>query len=265
MTNQTTERSAWARAAIEAVRSASSLVLEVYASDFVVERKDDASPVTEADRRAEAAIVDVLARMAPGLPIVAEEAFGAGQAPPVADRFWLVDPLDGTREFVSRNGEFTVNVALIEDSRPILGVIAAPVLGRTWVGVEGDGAWTFDAAGRRAIRCRRVPPEGATVIASRSHGDAQALQAYLVGRKVATMRNAGSSLKLCLVAQGAADLYPRFGRTMEWDIAAGHAIVAAAGGHVVDLDGRPLRYGKDGFENPNFVAHGLPSGDEPVA
>ncbi len=254
---QATERSAWARAAAEAVRSASVVVLEVYASDFEVDRKGDASPVTEADRRAEAVIVDVLQRLAPGLPIVAEEAFSVGEAADAAERFWLVDPLDGTKEFVSRNGEFTVNVALIERGRPVVGVVAAPALGRTWVGVVGEGAWTHDAAGRRDIRCRHVPAEGLTVVASRSHGDAQALDAYLSGRKVAASRSAGSSLKLCLVASGEADLYPRLGRTMEWDIAAGHAVVLAAGGEVTDLLGNPLRYGKAGFENPHFVARGL--------
>jgi 3'(2'), 5'-bisphosphate nucleotidase len=247
-------------AAIDAVRAASVVVLEVYASDFAVDRKGDASPVTDADRRAEAVIVRTLARLTPGVPIVAEEAHAAGDAPTVAERFWLVDPLDGTKEFVSRNSEFTVNVALIEDGVPVMGVVSAPALGRLWVGVGdvvGGGAWVEDADGRRDIRCRGVPDEGLTVIASRSHGDAQALDAYLRGRKVAAVSSAGSSLKLCLVASGDADLYPRFGRTMEWDIAAGHAIVRAAGGDVTDLRGEPLRYGKPGLENPHFVAHGL--------
>jgi 3'(2'), 5'-bisphosphate nucleotidase len=255
--NQSIDRTHRARAAIEAVRAADAVVLEVYASDFAVDRKDDASPVTEADRRAEAVIVDVLARLAPGVPVVAEEAHAAGHSSAAAPLFWLVDPLDGTKEFISRNGEFTVNVALVENGVPVVGVVSAPAQGRLWVGVAGDGAWVEDAAGRRDIRCRNVPDEGLTVVASRSHGDAQALDAYLQGRKVAALRSAGSSLKLCLVASGEADLYPRLGRTMEWDIAAGHAVVAAAGGGVTDLRGEPLRYGKPGFENPHFVAHGL--------
>jgi 3'(2'), 5'-bisphosphate nucleotidase len=260
--NQSTDRTHRARAAIEAVRAADAVVLEVYAGDFAVDRKDDSSPVTEADRRAEAVIVDMLARLTPGVPIVAEEAHAAGQHSAAVPCFWLVDPLDGTKEFVSRNGEFTVNVALVENGVPVVGVVSAPAQGRLWVGVmgdgvTGDGAWVEDAAGRRDIRCRSVPVEGMTVVASRSHGDAQALDAYLHGRKVAALRSAGSSLKLCLVASGEADLYPRFGRTMEWDIAAGHAVVAAAGGCVTDLRGEPLRYGKPGFENPHFVAHGL--------
>lgn len=260
MMNQSTDRSHRARAAIEAVRAADAVVLEVYAGDFAVDRKGDASPVTEADRRAEAVIVDMLARLAPGVPVVAEEAQAAGQSSataPCAPCFWLVDPLDGTKEFISRNGEFTVNVALVENGVPVVGVVSAPAQGRLWVGVAGDGAWVEDAAGRRDIHCRNVPDEGLTVVASRSHGDAQALDAYLRGRKVAALRNAGSSLKLCLVASGEADLYPRLGRTMEWDIAAGHAVVSAAGGCVTDLRGEPLRYGKPGFENPHFVARGL--------
>jgi 3'(2'), 5'-bisphosphate nucleotidase len=257
MMNQSTDRTHRARAAIEAVRAADAVVLEVYASDFAVDRKGDASPVTEADRRAEAVIVDMLARLTPDVPVVAEEAHAAGRHSAAAACFWLVDPLDGTKEFISRNGEFTVNVALVENGVPVLGVVSAPAQGRLWVGVAGDGAWVEDAGGRRDIRCRSVPDEGLTVVASRSHGDAQALDAYLQGRKVAALRSAGSSLKLCLVASGEADLYPRLGRTMEWDIAAGHAVVAAAGGGVTDLRGEPLRYGKPGFENPHFVAHGL--------
>jgi 3'(2'), 5'-bisphosphate nucleotidase len=172
----------------------------------------------------------------------------------VGDWFWLVDPLDGTKEFISRNGEFTVNVALVHRGEPVLGAVFAPALGRMFAGVAGQGAWLEDAQGRRAIHCRQVPEAGLTVVASRSHGDAAALDAFLAGRKVAALANAGSSLKLCLVAAGEADLYPRLGRTMEWDIAAGHAVLAAAGGAVRTLDGSPLRYGKPGFDNPHFAA-----------
>jgi 3'(2'), 5'-bisphosphate nucleotidase len=192
--------------------------------------------------------------LAPEVPIVAEEAVAGGATPQVGDWFWLVDPLDGTKEFISRNGEFTVNIALIHRGVPVLGVVQAPALGRLYVGVLGQGAWLEDASGRRPIHCRAVPAEGLTVVASRSHGDAAALDAFLAGRKVAALANAGSSLKLCLVAAGEADLYPRLGRTMEWDIAAGHAVLSAAGGDVSTIDQRPLRYGKPGFENPHFVA-----------
>lgn len=240
--------------------------MAIYATPFEVQGKADDSPVTLADQQAEAVIVQGLRALAPDIPIVAEEAMAAGAAPDLAQgggRFWLVDPLDGTREFVARNGEFTVNIALIEHGVPVLGVVLAPALdagrGRLWSGAVRHGAWVDDAHGRRAIGCRAVPPAGLTVLGSRSHGDAAALDAHLAGRRVAEIINAGSSLKLCLIAEGCADLYPRFGRTMEWDIAAGHAVLAAAGGCVNGLDGAPLAYGKPGFENPHFVAQGLSS------
>ena len=246
--------------------------MAIYATDFAVQGKADASPVTLADQQAEAVIVAGLRALTPDIPIVAEEAMAAGDAPRLAagGRFWLVDPLDGTREFVARNGEFTVNIALIDRGQPVLGVVLAPAVpgpggaagGCLYAGIVGQGAWAEDAAGRRPIGCRAVPADGLTVLASRSHGDEAALQAYLAtqlgGRRVAHLGTAGSSLKLCLLAAGQADLYPRLGRTMEWDIAAGHAVLAAAGGSVCRIgDGSPLIYGKPGFENPHFVAAGL--------
>jgi 3'(2'), 5'-bisphosphate nucleotidase len=239
------------------VRGAGDVVMSVYRSDFSARSKEDASPVTEADERAEALILAGLRRLTPEIPVVAEEEVAAGRCPQVGRIFWLVDPLDGTKEFINRNDEFTVNVALIEDGEPTLGVVLAPALGRLFAGAKGVGAWVEDASGRRPIGCRAVPSEGLTVVASRSHGDAAALEAYLGDRKVAAIRGAGSSLKLCVLAAGEADLYPRLGRTMEWDIAAGHAVLAAAGGSVAALSGTPLRYGKPGFENPHFVAQGL--------
>lgn len=241
-------------------REAGKLVMAVYATDFAVRGKNDASPVTEADERAEQLIVEGLQKLAPEIPVVAEEAVAAGRMPTLGERFWLVDPLDGTKEFINRNGEFTVNIALIEHGMPLLGVVLAPALGRSghlYGGARDTGAWLDEGGGRRQIACRAVPPEGLTVVASRSHGDAAALEAFLAGRKLACTTNAGSSLKLCLVARGAADMYPRLGRTMEWDIAAGHAVLLAAGGEVRDLQGHPLRYGKTGLENPHFVASGL--------
>ena len=244
-------------AVVHLVRQAGAVVMEVYGSDFTVQGKADASPVTEADVRAEALIVAGLRALDGNIPIVAEEAMAGGDQPRIGQRFWLVDPLDGTREFVSRNGEFTVNVALIENGLPVLGVVGAPALGRLFAGVAEQGAFVEEQAPRRAIRCRTVPAAGLTVVASRSHGDAPALAAFLAGRKVAATAYAGSSLKLCLLAAGEADLYPRFGRTMEWDIAAGHAVLAAAGGQVALLSGAPLTYGKPGFENPHFVASAM--------
>lgn len=243
---------------IPVARAAGDVILEVYRSDFDVRDKRDASPVTAADERAEALILPALARLAADVPVVAEEAVESGDVPAVDRRFWLVDPLDGTKEFITRNGEFTVNIALIEDGRPVLGVVLAPALGRLFAGAVGGGAFVEDADGRRQITVRRPPSAGLTVVASRSHGDAAALDAFLKDYRVAELRSAGSSLKLCLIAAGEADLYPRLGRTMEWDIAAGHAVLAAAGGTVTDIAGAPLRYGKAGFENPHFVARGLP-------
>jgi 3'(2'), 5'-bisphosphate nucleotidase len=243
---------------VRIARAAGEAIMQVYGTDFGVRGKADASPVTEADVRAEKLILEGLRSLTPQLPVVAEEAVSAGHVPTVGARFWLVDPLDGTKEFISRNGEFTVNIALVEEGVPTLGVVLAPALRRLYAGTLGLGAFTQDEAGRRAIRCRCVPADGLTVVASRSHGDAAALDAFLNGRKVASLANAGSSLKLCMVAAGEADLYPRLGRTMEWDIAAGHAVLLAAGGSVADLRHAPLRYGKPGFENPHFVASGAP-------
>ena len=252
-------------------REAGARVMAIYATAFTVQGKADASPVTLADQQAEGVILAGLKRLTPGLAIVAEEDVAAGHVPVlVADEpFWLVDPLDGTREFVARNGEFTVNIALIHQGRPLLGVVLAPAVGgpdgTLYAGICGQGAWVEDGAGRRTIRCRALPAEGLTVLASRSHGDAAAQEAFvagylarqLPGQRVARTGTAGSSLKLCLIAAGQADLYPRLGRTMEWDIAAGHAVLAAAGGRVERADGAgPLVYGKPGFESPHFVATG---------
>ena len=252
-------------ALVPVVRAAGDLVMAVYAGPFdVAEKRDErgnASPVTLADRQSEALITRALHALSPDIPVVGEEAASEGAVPTPGERFWLVDPLDGTREFVGRNGEFTVNVALIERGEAQLGLVLAPAIGRLYAGVVGHGAWLECAGVRRPIRCRAVPDEGLTVLASRSHGDERKLQTFLAGRRVARIVSAGSSLKLALLAQGEADVYPRFGRTMEWDIAAGHAVVAAAGGRVECLDGTPLAYGKPGFENPHFVAWGRPPTD----
>jgi 3'(2'), 5'-bisphosphate nucleotidase len=247
-------------AVCQIVRAAGDIVMRVYQGGIDVRTKADASPVTEADELAEAFIVPALRALMPGVPVVAEEMAARGESDAVGRSFWLVDPLDGTKEFINRNGEFTVNVALIHDGRPILGVVGAPALGRLYAGAQGHGAWMEDAQGRRAIAVRGVPAEGLTVVASRSHGDAAALDRLLDGRVVHRLVNAGSSLKLCLVAAGEADLYPRQGRTMEWDIAAGHAVLQAAGGQVTRLDGASFDYGKPGFENPHFMAFGVPDG-----
>lgn len=243
---------------------AGKVILAYYAEGDKVEirAKDDASPVTEADEAAEEKILAMLRQLTPDIPIVSEEASSAGVTPDVSGgRFWLVDPLDGTKEFISRNGEFTVNIALIENGIPIAGVVHAPALAMTWAGASGsDGpsVATFSETDKPTmdIRARGIPDEGAVVVASRRHGDADELDSFLADFKVKEMRSAGSSVKFCLVATAKADLYPRFGRTMEWDTAAGHAVLLAAGGQVTTKEGEPLRYGKPGFENPHFIARG---------
>lgn len=254
------------QAVTQVALQAAEQVMQVYRGAFAVRGKADASPVTEADERAEALITAALLGLQPEVPVVAEEAAARGEVPAIGGRFWLVDPLDGTREFVSRNGEFTVNIALVEDGEPVLGVLVVPVDGRVYAGLTTPGvrgAWRRVGSGEpQPIRVRGVPTAGPVLACSRSHGDETALQKWLArqGRAAAGRVVAGSSLKFGLLAEGAADWYPRFGRTMEWDTAAGHAVLAAAGGEVLDLQGRPLRYGKPGFENPHFWARGAPAG-----
>lgn len=233
---------------------AGKVIMEIYAQDIQVEIKSDASPVTQADEKAEQVIISALKHAYPDIPIVSEEAAAAGHIPDTGAMFWLVDPLDGTKEFIQRNGEFTVNIALIENGSPILGVVYAPALGRMYTGAQEVGAWLHVQGERQHIGCRSIPSDGVDVVASRSHGDAQALDAFLAGRLVRSLKSAGSSLKICLVAEGQADVYPRLGRTMEWDIAAGHAVLRAAGGQIHALDGQVLQYGKPGLSNPHFYA-----------
>jgi 3'(2'), 5'-bisphosphate nucleotidase len=232
-------------------------ILSVYHGEFEVRSKADASPVTDADERAERLILESLAEIVPDTPVVAEESVAAGRVPDVADQpFLLVDPLDGTKEFVSRNGEFTVNIALIEDGRPVLGVVHLPVLDETYWCNPGGEAWRLRNGERTRILCRAPADDGLVAVASRSHSNPETDE-YLSRFNIKERISAGSSLKLCRIAEGTADIYPRIGRTMEWDIAAGHAVLAAAGGRVMTLDDMPLRYGKSGFENPPFVARGL--------
>jgi 3'(2'), 5'-bisphosphate nucleotidase len=249
---------------VEAIADrAGEVILEFYRGVCTVRTKPDASPVTAADEAAEHVILPALAALTPNVPIVSEEAAAAGAIPTVSGSgnpsgcFWLVDPLDGTKEFLRRNGEFTVNIALIEDGRPILGVVHVPALGTTYGGLVPQGTAHVRRGGiARPITVRRPPADGVIVLASRSHADSDALDAFLVDERVAGRQIAGSALKFCLVAEGIADLYPRLGRTMEWDTAAGHAVLVAAGGRVTTLDGAELVYGKAGHDNPHFVARG---------
>lgn len=237
--------------------AAGEVILGIYNSDFTHERKSDHSPVTEADVAAEKVIHAALRRLTPEIPVIAEEDAAANGLPlEAAARFWLVDPLDGTKEFIARNGEFTVNIALIENHVPTVGVVHLPVLGETF-STDGKQAWrTLSGQQRQQIEARGVPPAGAVMTISRSHADKELVKASEMGVKIADTLVVGSSLKFCRLAEGVADLYPRFGPTMEWDTAAGHAVLAAAGGSVRELDGRPLTYGKQGFRNPHFIARG---------
>jgi len=246
-------------AALEAGRAAN----RIYQGTFEVHTKTDDSPVTAADHVAEEIILRALTRHAPGIAVVAEEQMAAGHIPTLADQFFLVDPLDGTKEFIQKCGDFTVNIALIRHAAPALGVVYAPATGQLFAGNVAT------ATARRArldpdapagaeftaIQVRQVPAAGLTAVASRSHRTAET-DAYLARYPIAQLVAVGSSLKFCLVAAGEADLYPRLGPTMEWDTAAGHAVVLAAGGQVLGPDAQPLRYGKPQFRNPWFVVSG---------
>jgi 3'(2'), 5'-bisphosphate nucleotidase len=235
---------------------AGAVILRHYREGTTVTTKADASPVTAADEAGEAIILAGLRELTPNLPIVAEEAVARGEAPDVGDGlFWLVDPLDGTKEFLSGNGEFTVNVGLIDQRRPVLGVVLAPARGLAWWGASGQGASRREADLVRPIAVRRRPAVGAIAVASRSHRDA-ATDAWLAEERIVDTLSAGSSLKFCLVAEGKADVYPRFGPTMEWDTAAGDAVLRAAGGRVQTTDGAPFLYRKPGFRNRGFIARG---------
>ena len=244
----------------EIARAAGAEIMRHYEGAVRVRRKHDDSPVTDADEAAERLILSGLREIAPATPVVAEEQTSRGGAAAIGEgRFWLVDPLDGTREFISRNGEFTVNVALVESGRPILGVVYLPARRLLYCAYAPGAAFVQgDGAAPKPIACRPVPQAGLVVVASRSHRD-ERTEAYINGLDVARFTAAGSSLKFCRVASGEADLYPRFGRTMEWDTAAGHAVLAAAGGSVKTLDGAELAYGKPGYENPEFIARGRDS------
>ena len=239
-------------------RAAAVRILDVYGTAFDVEHKADASPLTEADLASHACIVDGLERLTPDIPVLSEES--ADDVPSDLRRqwpvLWLVDPLDGTREFVKRNGEFTVNIALIVEGVAVFGVIQQPVTGLLWHGAAGQGAFRRDGDAESRIACRRPATSPLRVAASRSHRDART-EAFLQRLGETEPLAQGSSLKFCRIAEGAMDVYPRFGPTSEWDTAAGQAIVEAAGGLVVDPRGRPLRYNqRDTLLNGDFLAIG---------
>lgn len=248
--------------------AAGAEILRIYATDFAVRAKDDASPVTEADSAAEAIILAGLHKLAPGIPVIAEEEAAAGRFPSVAGTFFLVDPLDGTKEFIQKRSDFTVNIALIENGRPRFGLVYAPARALLAMTVGENKAVEAELApdesgadlamlACRPLRVRAASAEGLVAVVSHSHLDAET-EAFLAKLKIAKRSSAGSSLKFLFLAKGEADVYPRFGPTMEWDIAAGQAVLEAAGGIVVDTTGVPLRYGKTevGLRNPSFIAWG---------
>lgn len=244
---------------------AGAAVMRIYGHpDCRVKVKADSSPVSEADEIAELIILEGLARCAPDIPVLAEESSARGIRPALDGRFILVDPVDGTREFISRNGEFTVNIALIEAGCPVVGAVYAPALNRLWMGSDRASTCVVEPGGRlpepearTPIAVRPAPAGHYVALASRSHCDA-ATEAFLARLPIGERTSAGSSLKFCRVAEGAADVYPRFGPTMEWDTAAGDAVLRAAGGLVLGVEGGPLLYGKVGtdYRNGGFVAWG---------
>lgn len=228
-------------------------IMDIYKTDFAVETKDDNSPVTLADKAADSLILAALKdEIRTPFPIVTEETFQEGETTvDAAQPFWLIDPLDGTKQFVAKRGEFTVNIALIVKGAPVLGVVHAPAIDATYWG-SPDGAFAEHGGMVRAISVRPVPEDGLAAVVSRSHKTPET-DAFLEHFTVTEEVSSGSSIKFCRIAEGAADIYPRFGRTMEWDTAAGHAVVTHAGGVVLKPGGTPLDYGKTGLDNPNFV------------
>ena len=251
-----------AEALVGAVRRAGERILACRQAGLSVETKSDNSPVTIADREAEAILLAALRSLAPGIPVIAEEEVAAGRVPATRADFFLVDPLDGTKDFIRGGDDFTVNVGLVRDGMPALGVVGAPATGQIWAGVVGASAFAIDTSGKwRPIHVRAAHAGPFDIIASRSHRTPET-DKFIARFSGARIVAAGSSLKFCVVAEGGADLYPRLGPTSQWDTAAGDAVLRAAGGRVVTLDGKTLSYGpRDGagakaFFNPWFVASG---------
>jgi 3'(2'), 5'-bisphosphate nucleotidase len=240
---------------VRIARAAGTVVMRHYEAGCDTRVKADRSPVTDADEEAEKLILAELAAAFPGVPVVAEEEAAAGRIAKVGTRFFLVDPVDGTKEFVKRGGEFTVNIGEIVDGQPVSGVVLAPAIGRLFVGAVGEGAFELSGDTARAIAARAPAADGLVAVSSRSHPDASTGE-LLRTLPIKGHTHAGSSLKFCLVAAGEADIYPRAGQTMEWDTAAGDAVLRAAGGTVTNWDGTPLLYGKPGFLNGPFIARG---------
>ena len=240
---------------VRIAQAAGIVVMRHYEAGCDTRVKADRSPVTDADEEAETLILAELALAFPNVPVVAEEEAAAGRVARVGSRFFLVDPVDGTKEFIKRGGEFTVNIGEIVDGAPVSGVVFAPAIGRLFVGAVGEGAFEISGGVTRAIAARAPAEDGLVAVSSKSHPDAKTDE-LLKTLPIKGKTNAGSSLKFCLVAAGEADIYPRAGQTMEWDTAAGDAVLRAAGGHMTDWDGAPFVYGKAGFHNTAFIARG---------
>ena len=242
--------------AVRLARAAAQEILAVRNTGFTVASKSDASPVTLADTRAEQVITAGLRDAVPEIPVIAEEEVAAGLADKPEAAYWLVDPLDGTREFAAGRDEFAVCIGLIRDGAPVLGAVAAPATGELYYGVVGVGAWKQVADDRPMAIAARKPPAKLVVMASRHYADDPKLASFLANYEIGSVTNIGSALKFCRLAEGLADFYPRLGTTMEWDTAAPQAVLEAAGGAVLTMDDKPLRYGKPGFENPHFLCYG---------
>src|SRR5579863_3693506 len=241
---------------IRITQAAGTVVMRHYEEGCDARVKADRSPVTDADEEAEKLILAELERHFPGVPVVAEEAAAAGKLVNAGAHFFLVDLVDGTKEFLKRGGEFTVNIGEVVDGQPVVGVVLAPAIGRLFAGRMGQGAFEISAGVTKAISARAPASDGLVAVSSRSHPDARTDE-LLRTLPIKGHTNAGSSLKFCLVAAGEADIYPRAGQTMEWDTGAGHAVLRAAGGKVTTWEGAPFLYGKPGFLNGPFIARGL--------
>jgi 3'(2'), 5'-bisphosphate nucleotidase len=235
---------------------ASDAIMAYYKKPIDYHMKEDGSPLSKADIASHTTITNKLKQLTPHIPIISEESCEKFDTKKSAKQFWLVDPLDGTKEFINKNGEFTVNIALIENKFPALGLVCCPALDKLYVGVTDGPCYKINRQGKKTDVSIDTPiDEALIVITSRSHNDDDAMMRFLKDKKVKAFMSAGSSLKFCLLAEGKAHLYPRLGRTMEWDTAAGHAVLLAAGGKVESLDKTPLVYAKTNLENPHFVAH----------
>ena len=248
-----TEEQILLEALVVAARAAGAEILKLVERGFEVETKGDQSPVTICDRAAEQIILEFLRQAAPGVPVIAEEEVAAGRIPDHGDSYFLVDPLDGTKEFVRGGDDYTVNIGLIAGGQPRLGVVFQPAIDKLWAGIVGEGAFVEENGERRCINCRPLGDSRAAV-ASKSHLTQSTVDYLAEVMGLCEHVSVGSSLKFCIVAEGKADIYPRLSPTSEWDTAAGHAVLLAAGGRVDGLDGRPLTYGKPAFLNLGFCA-----------